>query len=357
MRGSSAANVCRFDGQFCISWRHTMRQSRSSSQYMRRTYILRGRDRLAGRAVLERRVDPSARYAADPEFSHQRQNSRSYRGPCLWFRCSRGQADRRRSLSSRGRALHRPADRACRRPSPTKPSSPSRTRGCSRRSRRASASCRNRSNTRPRPAKCSTSLVAHRPSFSRSWTRLLRQPHAYANLWTPQSGVLLAGRVRVVAQFGSPTNSSALPLTRGSVTGRAIVDRKTIHVHDLAAMVETEYPDVKERQQRVGHRTTLATPLLSQGEALGAISVRKNHVHPFSDRQIALLQTFADQAVIAIENARLFEEVQARTSELTNPSNTRRRRAKCSTSSAAHQSTSSRCSMPLPRPRRGSVTG
>src|SRR5262245_43477456 len=125
------------------------------------------------------------------------------------------------------------------------------------------------------------------------------------------------GWVRVVAQFGSPTNSSALPVARGSITGRAIVDRKTIHVHDLAAMVETEYPDVKETQRRVGHRTVLATPLLSQGEALGAISVRKNHVHPFSDRQIALLQTFADQAVIAIENARLFEEVQARTRELT----------------------------------------
>src|SRR5262245_46812542 len=125
------------------------------------------------------------------------------------------------------------------------------------------------------------------------------------------------GRVRVVAEFGSPTPASALPLTRGSVTGRAIVDRKTIHVHDLAAMVETEYPDVKERQRRVGHRTALVAPLLSQGEALGAISVRKHHVPPFSDRQIALLQTFADQAVIAIENTRLFEEVQARTRELT----------------------------------------
>jgi len=125
------------------------------------------------------------------------------------------------------------------------------------------------------------------------------------------------GRVRVAAQFGSPTNSSALPLTRGSVTGRAIVDQKTIHVHDLAAMVETEYPEAREIQQRVGHRTTLAMPLLSQGEALGAISVRKNHVHPFSPKQIALLQTFADQAVIAIKNARLFEEVQSRTNELT----------------------------------------
>src|SRR5262245_19811465 len=125
------------------------------------------------------------------------------------------------------------------------------------------------------------------------------------------------GEIRVVAEFGSPTNAITHPLTRGSVTGRAIVDRKTVHVHDLAAMVETEYPDVKEIQQRIGHRTTLATPLLSQGEALGAISVRKNHVEPFSDRQIALLQTFADQAVIAIENARLFEAEQASKRELT----------------------------------------
>src|SRR5262245_3155051 len=127
---------------------------------------------------------------------------------------------------------------------------------------------------------------------------------------------VVGGRVRVVAQFGSPTVASDLTLTRGSVTGRAIIDRKTIHIADLAAMVETEYPDVKERQQRVGHRTTLATPLLSQGEALGAISVRRNHVHPFSDRQIALLQTFADQAVIAIENARLFEAEQTSKREL-----------------------------------------
>src|SRR6185295_13744086 len=105
-------------------------------------------------------------------------------------------------------------------------------------------------------------------------------------------------------------------MTRRSVTGRAIVDQRTIHVHDLAALVDTEYPDVKERQQQIGHRTVLAAPLLSQGEALGAISVRKNHVHPFSDRQIALLQTFADQAVIAIENTRLFEAEQASKREL-----------------------------------------
>lgn len=63
-------------------------------------------------------------------------------------------------------------------------------------------------------------------------------------------------------------------------------------------------------------RTILATPLMRENEAIGAIAIRRSEVRPFSDKQVALLQTFADQAVIAIENARLFEEVQARTREL-----------------------------------------
>src|SRR5262245_10590891 len=66
-----------------------------------------------------------------------------------------------------------------------------------------------------------------------------------------------------------------------------------------------------------GQRTVLSVPLLREGEAIGAISLRRTEVLPFSDKQIALLQTFANQAVIAIENARLFDEVQARTRELT----------------------------------------
>src|SRR5204862_563712 len=68
--------------------------------------------------------------------------------------------------------------------------------------------------------------------------------------------------------------------------------------------------------RRYGHRTTLATPLLRQEEPIGAILIRRMKVSPFSDKQMALLKTFADQAVIAIENARLFDEVQARTREL-----------------------------------------
>jgi two-component system, NtrC family, sensor kinase len=89
-----------------------------------------------------------------------------------------------------------------------------------------------------------------------------------------------------------------------------------VHVDDIASLVETEYPDAKPSQLVVGHRTTLATPMLRESEPVGAILLRRNEVRPFTSKQIALLQTFADQAVIAIENTRLFEEVQARTNEL-----------------------------------------
>jgi signal transduction histidine kinase len=128
------------------------------------------------------------------------------------------------------------------------------------------------------------------------------------------------GKIAMVAQHGTLQRPSStfpgLPLTRGSVTGRAVLDQQTIHVDDLAALVDSEYPDAKASQTVVGHRTTLATPLLRRGESIGAILLRRIEVRPFSERQRVLLQTFADQAVIAIENTRLFEEVQARTSEL-----------------------------------------
>ncbi|MEA2910118.1 MAG: hypothetical protein QOJ15_2199 [Bradyrhizobium sp.] len=101
-------------------------------------------------------------------------------------------------------------------------------------------------------------------------------------------------------------------VNRDTVTGRAACDRRTIHVHDLAAE-EGEYPVGSSNAKREGHRTTLATPLLREGIPIGIILVRRRKVRPFSDQQIALVETFADQAVIAIENARLFEAEKQRT--------------------------------------------
>jgi signal transduction histidine kinase len=95
-----------------------------------------------------------------------------------------------------------------------------------------------------------------------------------------------------------------------------VLDRQTIHVHDLIAAKETEYPVAVALARQYGHRTSLSTPLLREGQAIGAIQIRRREVRPFSDQQVKLLETFADQAVIAIENVRLFNELQARTREL-----------------------------------------
>jgi signal transduction histidine kinase len=119
--------------------------------------------------------------------------------------------------------------------------------------------------------------------------------------------------LRLVAAFGGPSMPSVRQLTRGHLVGRAVIDRQTIHVRDLAQAL-AEYPETTAA--RYGVQSALAVPLLHDGVALGVIRISRTEIRPFSDKQITLLRTFADQAVIAIENVRLFTELQARTAEL-----------------------------------------
>jgi len=105
------------------------------------------------------------------------------------------------------------------------------------------------------------------------------------------------------------------PIDRGNVPGRAVVERRTVHIHDLQAVAD-EYPGANTRGIAQGVRTELSTPLLREGEPIGVILIRRTEVRPFTEKQIDLLKTFADQAVIAIENVRLFQEIQNKNRQL-----------------------------------------
>ena len=107
--------------------------------------------------------------------------------------------------------------------------------------------------------------------------------------------------------------SVAIEPGRGTIVGRTLLEGKTIHVHDIQA--DPEY-DLSGLISIGDYRTTVGVPLLREGTPIGVLFLTRTRVQPFTQQQIDLVTTFADQAVIAIENVRLFEEVQARTREL-----------------------------------------
>ena len=98
-----------------------------------------------------------------------------------------------------------------------------------------------------------------------------------------------------------------LPLKRTAITGRAVLDRATIHHDDVVPLLDSEYPDALNAR-RLGLRAVLAVPLMREGNAYGAILLFRREPRAFSPDQVALVETFAQQAAIAIENARLFKE-------------------------------------------------
>jgi len=100
---------------------------------------------------------------------------------------------------------------------------------------------------------------------------------------------------------------------RGTMSGRVLAERRTVHIPDVLADPEYAFA---QGQKIAGFRTLLGVPLLREGTPIGIIVLARTAARPFSDKQIELVTTFADQAVIAIENVRLFDEVQARTREL-----------------------------------------
>jgi signal transduction histidine kinase len=107
--------------------------------------------------------------------------------------------------------------------------------------------------------------------------------------------------------------SHPVPMDPGSLTGRTMLECKTVHIHDVLADPKYKMTEIA----RIGrYRTLLGVPLMREGTPIGVISLQRYTVRPFTDKQIELVSTFADQAVIAIENVRLFDEIQDKSRQL-----------------------------------------
>ena len=134
-----------------------------------------------------------------------------------------------------------------------------------------------------------------------------------ANIWRPSRDVYrVAATFALSAEHEQTLKRLAIRPGRDTITGRTLLEGKTVHIPDVLADPEYDSPVL-----RIGaNRTVLGVPLLREGVPIGVLVVTRSTVRPFTENQIELVETFADQAVIAIENVRLFDQVQARTREL-----------------------------------------
>jgi signal transduction histidine kinase/putative methionine-R-sulfoxide reductase with GAF domain len=123
--------------------------------------------------------------------------------------------------------------------------------------------------------------------------------------------------IRLAAHMGpieAHNIGTRFALSNATVVGRAILAERAFHVDDLST--REEFPIGRTYAERFGYRTTLAVPLVRVGGAIGALLIRRGEVRPFSGKQVKILETFADQAVIAIDNVRLFHELEQKSREL-----------------------------------------
>ena len=136
-----------------------------------------------------------------------------------------------------------------------------------------------------------------------------------ANIWRPRDGVYYsAASYGMPAEFTERLDQITFRPGGKSIVARALISRDTVHLPDIA--LDPYYAD-KDARKFGGYRSHLAVPLLREGMPVGVLTIGRLTARPYTPKQIELITTFADQAVIAIENVRLFDEVQERTAELT----------------------------------------
>jgi two-component system NtrC family sensor kinase len=165
----------------------------------------------------------------------------------------------------------------------------------------------------------------------------------FANIWRPYgSSYRVAATYQTIAAHKEYLANLRIKASRGSCVGRTLLEAKIVHIPDIRK--DAKYaPELKRLGALHGYRTMLGVPLLRDRKPIGVIAFIRSRVRPFTASQIDLITTFADQAVIAIENTRLFEAEQQRTRELTESLEQQTPPRRFSKSSAARRSIWKRC--------------